>query len=477
MNRPGPFALEPEQAETLTGGRWHGARDAVTAHGAAIDSRRVTAGMLFACFKGEHVDGHAYAGAAVEAGAVLVLATEILDLSVPVLVVPSVAQAMAALAAAFRASRDDAVWIGVTGSNGKTTVKELIAAACGGSQVVHATSGNYNNELGVPLTILATPAEARFVVVEMGAAGCGQIAQLAAIAQPHIGVITSIGPAHLEGFGGIEGVARGKSELFAAITDGGRLLFARHGLEQVCESHAADVDGVLAIIRGAAAHGVLTVVGDPGCPVAGELADSGLTLRTPVGEVGLNLVGQHNLVNATLAWHAAVAAGVEPKQALRNMAGVRATSGRLMLKGLGQHRVLDDSYNANPASMSAGLGVLASQGGARIAVLGAMGELGATSEALHAQVGREAARLGVPVITVVAGAIAAGYRAAGGRDCREVETCDAAVELILERFAVGPTSVLVKASRSSGLDAVVRGLERRTGYGPGTGAYKEVDRC
>jgi UDP-N-acetylmuramoyl-tripeptide--D-alanyl-D-alanine ligase len=327
MSQPAPFDLEPGLAEELTGGTWHGVRNRVTLHGAAIDSRRVREGNLFACFRGAQVDGHDFAATAAGAGAALILATRPLDVGVPVLEVADVTAALGSLAAEFRA-RHDGIWIGVTGSNGKTTVKELLGAACAGAGEVHFTRGNFNNQLGLPLTILDTPAAARVVVVELGASAQGEIARLAAIARPTIGVITTIGPAHLEGFGGIEGVATGKSELFRATPRVGRMLFCRHGLGEACAAYGATEERILAIVRAAAEHGRLTVVGDPGCPIDGESRSHGVLLRTPVGEVALQLMGAHNLANACLAWHAAVAAGGEPRPALGRLGGVPPTPRR-----------------------------------------------------------------------------------------------------------------------------------------------------
>jgi len=467
--RPAPLLLDSERVEALCGGRWQGEARSVTIRGGCIDSRRAEPDCAFFCFAGERVDGHDFAADAMAAGAALVVASRPLELAVPVLQVDDVGAALRALAGEFRQRYQDACWIGVTGSNGKTTVTALIASALGGDEVVHRTPGNYNNELGLPLTILATPADRRYVVCELGANHPGEIRSIAQLLRPRIGVISAIGPAHLEGFGSLHGVAQGKCELFEETDSEGRVLFNRWGLDQACADQGVRSEELLAIVREAAGDRLLTVIGDPGCPIDGDLKPQGAVLRTPVGEVGLRVVGAHNLGNACLAWHVAVAAGADAREALGSLAGVRPVSGRLQLRQFGDHRILDDSYNANPASVRAGLAVLAEQHGARLAVLGSMGELGAESDELHHAIGAEAARLGLPLITVGVDArcIADGFREAGGRDCTHADDHDAAVALLRERLAAAPTAVLVKASRTARLERVVQGLANALGYGNG----------
>jgi UDP-N-acetylmuramoyl-tripeptide--D-alanyl-D-alanine ligase len=442
--------------------------------GAAIDSRRVAPGNVFACLGGEHVDGHDFAVAARAAGAALLLCQRpIADDAGPQLVVADVTAALAALATAFRSAYAGACWLAVTGSNGKTTVKELLGRACGHDSYV--TVGNLNNHLGVPLTVLNTPADCQYVVCELGASAAGEIAALTAIVQPDVGVITGIGSAHLDGFGDLLGVAAGKSELFTGMTAGAPMLFARYGLDDVAEGEA-----ILRTVQAAAEHGVLRVVGGPGCPVAGVVGSNGIELHTPIGKAAIALVGAHNLANACLAWYAAVAAGVEPAEALQRLAGGGASTGRLASRRLGDHRLLDDSYNANPASVRAGLQALAAVPGARLAVLGAMAELGPSSDALHRDVGAAAAGLGLSLVTVGAGAqaIASGYCDAGGRDHDHMADLAAAEECILNRLAVGPTTVLIKASRSAGLDRLARSLIQRLGYGSSSHVIpEEARRC
>ena len=463
---PAPFALTAAEAEALTGGRWSGASAAVVLHGASIDSRAVTPGCLFACLRGERVDGHDFAASAAGDGAALILAARPVAVPVPVLVVANVAVALGALAAHFRRRFTTARWIGVCGANGKTTTKELLAAACAGSgEPVHATRGNLNNHLGVPLTVLRTPAEARWCVIEIGTNAPGEVAALAAIVQPQVAVVTSIGPEHLEGFGDLEGVAREECSVFAALPADGAAFLGLHGLT----SHQGDPQAMVAIARSAAGTrrlGILDDVEQPtgwaDIPVTGRTGTLSVRLDTSAGSAEIALMGAHNLANAALAWQAAVAAGVAGTAALVGLSQALPVAGRLVPRPVGDHLILDDTYNANPASMLAGLRVLAGCPGRRLAVLGPMGELGDAVTAGHHAVGVEAQRLGLPLL-IVAGrgslagaehALAAGY----GPAAEIVADRAQALLAIHRRLTAGSTTVLVKASRSQGLETIVSGL-------------------
>lgn len=464
--RPGEFRLTPEQAEALTGGTWIGERATAVLRGAALDSRKATAGCIFACLPGARVDGHDFAAAAVAAGAGLVLASRRVAVAAPLLLVADVAAALGGLAAEYRRRFDPAcAWIAICGANGKTTTKELVAAACAaqaGSARIHATRGNLNNHLGVPVTVLNAHAEARFAVIELGANRPGEVAALAAIVQPQLGVVTSIGPEHLEGFGTLEGVARAECELFAALPANAPCFLATGGMAAHAVANGTSVEALLAIVHAAAAGRRLTLVGEGpgGLPVRGRVLPDGIELSTDHGTARMPLLGEHNLANAALAFRAAVAAGVSPEAALGGLERVAPVAGRLVPRRLGEHLLLDDTYNANPASMFAGLAVLARAPGRRLAVLGHMGELGEVSVDAHRQVGVEAARLGLPVIAVGSGAapIAESCRAAGGAEAEEVADVAAAVAAIRSHLALGPTTVLIKASRSAALEWVVQAL-------------------
>jgi UDP-N-acetylmuramoyl-tripeptide--D-alanyl-D-alanine ligase len=468
--RAAAFVIERAFAERLTGGSWIGGPDAVTVRGAGIDSRTVAPGSLFACLTGASHDGHDFAATAVGDGAALVLTSRALPFSVPVpvLQVSDVAQALGRFAGEFRRRLRTTRWIGITGSNGKTTVKELVSSACAAAGTVHATRGNLNNHLGVPLTVLGTPADADFAVIEMGANHAGEIAALAAIAAPQVGVITSIGPAHLEGFGSLLGVARAKSELFAALPMGAPALLGMHGLEQACAAAGQDPEQLLAEVRARAGGRRLMLIGAPDGELGGRVGAEGIELITPAGSASVRLLGAHNLCNAQLAFHTALAAGVAPESALQGLTHMSAVPGRLHPRRLGAHLVLDDSYNANPASMAAGLELLAGYPGRRLAVLGWMAELGALGDGGHRQVGAAAARLGLSLVAVGerARALYAGFREAGGVDGVHAMSREDALALVRHRLAAGATTVLVKGSRSAGLEWLVDQLGAQSGPSP-----------
>ncbi len=458
--RPHSLRMTREEAETITGGRWVGQEREVTIYGACIDSRMVRSGTMFCCLEGTRVDGHDYAATAVGDGASCVLATRNVDVPVPVIIVKDVAAAMAAIAKTFRKRYPGAQWIAITGSNGKTTAKEMLRAILNKAGNVHSTQGNLNNHLGVPLTVLATPPNCDYVVVELGASAVGEIEALADIVIPDCGMITCIGPAHLEGFGGIEGVAQGKSELFEKVKQDGIALFSETNLEETCKQYGSSADTITQIVSKKAGDRRYITIGDAEHPVSGPDLPDGQTLQTPVGEVTIQFYGQHNLANALLCWHAAVSQGVDGELARQALSEVKPVAGRLQVHHVNSHHIYDDSYNANPGSMVSGLKVLARQFGARLAVLGQMGELGADSEQLHKKVGQVAAELGIPLLTVGDGAkaIGEGYREAGARDYEHAETREDAIAMILQRVRMGPHSILVKASRLAGLEAIVHAL-------------------
>ncbi len=307
----------------------------------------------------------------------------------------------------------------------------------------------------MPLAVLGAPADARYAIIEMGANHRGEIAELARIAQPQLGVVTCVGPAHLEGFGGIAGVARGKSELFAALPSDGVAFLGASGLHQVAQAFGSTREALLAPFAAAAGHRRLIVVEG----ATGTVGAQGIELRTAHGRARIALLGAHNLANAELAFRVALAAGVAPAAALAGLASARAVRGRLDARACGAHRILDDSYNANPGSMAAALLALADQPHP-IAVLGAMGELGEDRERGHRLVGEEAARLRLPIVVVggAAAPIAEAYRAAGGPSCLLAGGPAEVVAALGPFLATAPSTVLVKASRSAALERVVEAL-------------------
>jgi UDP-N-acetylmuramoyl-tripeptide--D-alanyl-D-alanine ligase len=432
-----PVRLQASQIAAAAGGALVGPDLAVT--GAAIDSRAVEGGELFVPIIAER-DGHDFLEAALEAGAAAYL-TARPPVGGTAIVVGDTTAALTSLATWAR-SQVGATVVGITGSVGKTTVKDLLAAVLSRRGVVAASAGSFNNELGVPLTILNAPDAAEALVVEMGARGIGQIAELCAIAAPRIGVVTRVAAAHTELFGTLDDVARAKGELVEALpADGG-----------VAVLNAEDAR-VAAMARRTSARVLL--FGEGADVVAEDVAlDAELRpsfhLQTPWGaaDVALAARGMHQVSNALAAAGAALAAGASLDDVVVGLADAAVSRWRMELVRLPAGAVvLNDTYNANPASMRAALEALAALPATRrAAVLGIMAELGARSADEHAAVGELARSLGIRVIAI--GTLDYGGDVVGG--------IDEAVAA-LGRLGDGD-AVLVKGSRIAGLEALVARL-------------------
>jgi UDP-N-acetylmuramoyl-tripeptide--D-alanyl-D-alanine ligase len=347
--------------------------------------------------------------------------------------------------------------VAITGSNGKTTTKQLTAAIVQERGAALATEGNLNNHIGVPLTLLRLRESHRTAVIEMGANHGGEIAHLAAIARPDIGVVTMAGDAHLEGFGSRDGVAKSKGELFSAVG-------AARGISIV----NAD-DHYSTLWRGMAADGSILTFGFlPGADVRAERVElhetaSHFVLVTPEGraDVTLPLPGRHNVANALAASAAGIALGIAPDSIAARLATIVPVSGRVSWKRGGANgvRVLDDTYNANPSSLRAALELLITVPAQRWLVLGEMKELGDRSEELHAEAGRTARQLGIDRVYTV-GSLAQ-FAADGYGKGHHFDDMEALVDALLMDLKAperADVAVLVKGSRSSHMERVVAAL-------------------
>ncbi len=418
----------------------------VRVRGMIHDSRQVEAGQLFVALPGAHSDGHDHVAAAASAGAAAALVGRALDHPLPQLLVDDVRLAMGRIAAAWRQRLDTTV-VGITGSNGKTTVKEMITAILSAQAPTLATRGNYNNEIGVPLTLARLGPEHRYAVLEMGAGRSGDIRYLAELARPAIAVVTNAGPAHLETMGSIEGVAHTKGELFEALgADGMAVINA--------DDRYCGLWRELARGRRQLSFGL-----SEGADVRGHQVNGTVRIDTPAGSVELqmSLPGRHNLMNALAAMAVACHLNWSLESAAHALMSMHSLPGRLNIRRHADGwRLIDDTYNANPASLYAGLQVLSELEGEPWLVLGDMAELGPDSDKLHREMGRTAADLGVRRLFTV-GERSRAASAAFGRLARHFDDHDALLAALAAEIGNG-VNCLIKGSRSMHMERIASGL-------------------
>ncbi len=423
------------------------------------DTRQLRRGDLFVALQGEHFDGHDYVQRAASLGAAGALVSRAVDGGPGQVLAADSLEALQAYAKSWRQDFDLPL-IGVTGSSGKTTTKQMLAAVCAARGPVLATEGNLNNHIGVPLTLLRLRAEHRSAVIEMGANHLGEIALLAGLARPDIGIVTQAGDAHLEGFGSRLGVARGKGELFAALDGRGVAVINRDDTYFDLWRELAGTATVLGFgLSERADVRAENIHGEPEHAPAATV----FTLITPEGRqrVELPLPGRHNVLNALAAAAAGVALGLDLEAIAAGLGQVRPVAGRLnWLSTPHGARLLDDSYNANPTSLRAALDLLAGLPGERWLVLGDMRELGGDAPALHEEAGRSARALGIDRLFTV-GALAQQAAAGFGAQAFHFDSADALIEALHEALAAGQAgqvALLVKGSRSSRMERVVAAL-------------------
>lgn len=418
----------------------------ITFTGITTDSRQIVAGMLFAALPGQTFDGHDYVQQAKERGAVAVLLNRHVETSLPTLLVADVLVALGRLAAHWRRQNNVTV-VGITGSNGKTTVKEMVASILRQNHSVLATTGNFNNELGLPLTLFQLDQSDDFAVLEMGASNPGDIAYLAGIARPDVGLVNNVGPAHLQGFINIEGVARAKGEMYASLpVDGSAIMNAAEPWVDLWQS--VNTAKRTYFFNG---HGEdhIRLVRDTG----------GDVIVTPLGEFDLQLPlpGLHNLVNALSATAICLALGIPLGEIKTGLEMVKPVPGRLSLKHSNAGwTVIDDTYNANPASLYAALQVLAGQGGEPWLVLGDMKELGTDSRKMHAELGDAARSLGVKRLFAIGDASIATVDAFGD-SAIHFDSRDGLISALRAQLRPG-VACLVKGSRSMGMEHIVSAI-------------------
>ncbi len=461
--------MTPAALRRATGGRV--VRTGPAAVRVHTDSRDLLPGDCFLALTGDRFDGHGFVAAALRAGATgLVVERPLSELSLSDLNLPDGVfvvrvddsrKALAAIAAEHR-TRMAARVVGITGSCGKTSTKDMLAAVVGPHRNTVASPRSFNNDIGVPLSLLAMQPQSEVAVVEIGTSGPGEIAALSAIARPEIGVLTCVSEAHLKGLGSLEGVAREKASLFEGVGVAGD---PRRGVavlnidDATCRRIAADLEQrVVTIALNREADWRATDVHSHGLGTSFRLNEE--------HPVTLSRIGSHNVYNALSTIAVAVELGLPLDDVIAGLSHLPASARRLEPKQFGGVRVFDDTYNMNPASARAALAALAGirSKGRRIVVFGEMLELGRRSGALHRALGVEVARSCVDLLVTVgegASPIADGAADKGMDEARMLRTTDPrhALELLAGLLQPGDV-VLCKASRGVALEVVVDGLEK-----------------
>lgn len=423
-----------------------------------IDSRKVSEGCLFIPIRGERVDGHSFIPEVFKAGALACLSeVELENADGPYILVKSTPKALQQIAAFYRQSLDIKV-VGITGSVGKTSTKEMIASVLEEKYCIHKTAGNFNNEIGLPLTVFGLQNEHEVAVLEMGISDFGEMERLAKIANPDVCVITNIGLCHLENLVDRDGILKAKTEVFA------------HMKEDGCAVLNGD-DDKLATVTEVCGKSPVFYGKEKGDVYATDieiLGIEGIRMQIHVygekAEVTVPIPGEHNVYNALAAACVGKALGMQLEEICRGIENVETISGRNNLISVNDITIIDDCYNANPVSMKASIGILSYAKGRKIAVLGDMGELGKKEKELHYGVGEYFKDKGIDML-FCAGTLSAEIAKGAQKDhscqIKHFMTRDALIEALLQEVKKGDT-LLVKASHFMEFSKVVEALKNRS---------------
>ena len=415
------------------------------------DSRGDKQGQLFVAMRGERVDGHDFALSAIEHGAAAAMVSHAVPGLTSGLLVEDTRRALGDLAAWWR-GKFTIPLAAITGSNGKTTVKEMLAAilrvTAGGEDKVLATVGNLNNDIGLPLTLLKLRAQHRYAVAEMGMNHFGEIRYLTRLACPTVALVNNATSAHLGGLGSVEGIAQAKGEIFEGLAAGGVAIINADDRFAAYWKTLADGKRILTFGIEQPADVSATFV------LQAEYSD--LQLQTPFGAAALRLpvAGRHNVCNALAATATAIAMNIPLADVVEGLAAFGGVKGRLQQKtGVGGAVVIDDTYNANPASMKAAIDVLAARAGKKLLVLGDMGELGDEAAAMHADIGAYARDAGIDALFAL-GELSREMVRVFGSEARHYATPEALAADLMTGMHAG-VNVLVKGSRFMRMERVV----------------------
>ena len=427
--------------------------DSVNFDYVSTDTRTIKSDSLFVALRGDNFDGHNFLAQAQASGAcALVVDSPCNDIAIPQLVVADTTRALGEISKLVREQFGGPL-IAITGSCGKTTVKEMLAAILSRCGKVHATAGNFNNHIGVPLTLLQLSASDNFSVIEMGASSGGEIEYLTHLAQPNVALVNNVMPAHVEGFGSVDAIARAKAEIYQSLSDNDVAVINlddRYANDMMCElptknrltfslfDHNACVhaDNIQTQARGT--HFTLCA--------AGARCD-----------IQLNVIGQHNLANALAATCCALAAGANIEHIVKGLEQFEAVSGRLnIIRGLHDCTVIDDSYNANPGSVCAAIDAVKNIPGNKILVLGDMAELGSEAKSAHASVGDYARAAGFYSL-YSAGILSALAAKSFGPTAQSFGQQSELIKQ-LKKIVTDETVIVIKGSRSAHMDKVAQAL-------------------
>ena len=419
--------------------------------GVSTDTRMLGQDELFFALQGPNFDGGAFVSAAAERSAAAAVLCEAVDVDIPQITVDDTRLALGTLAASWR-QRMPAKVIGITGSNGKTTVKAILANCLSQSAETLATRGNLNNDIGMPLMLLSLSEKHRYAVIEMGANHPGEIAYLTSLARPDVVLITNAAPAHLEGFGDLDGVASAKGEILQG--DVSPVFVVLNADDPYFAYWNSLLSGDTVISFGVEANASVFATD---VEADGDLMIFNLHIHAEEIPIRLPLAGIHNVSNACAAAAVLHGLGMDGKQIRQGLESVQAVSGRLQpVERITSVTVYDDSYNANPQSVIAAAEFLAAQPGHNWLVLGDMGELGEDEVLLHKAVGRAAKRLGIDRI-LATGKLSKNTVKTFGNGAQWYESIDGLVEE-LQRTATEDTNILIKGSRFMEMERVVEAL-------------------
>lgn len=422
--------------------------------GCSTDSRTIEKGNLFIALNGENFDGHNYVSVAERNGASSILIEREVEHTTPALKVADTRKAMGLLAKAWRNEMAIPV-VAITGSNGKTTVKEMVNSILSEVADVHATPGNLNNDIGVPLTLFGLDKKHQYAVIEMGANHPGEIEWLSSIARPNVAVITQCAPAHLEGFGSIDGVAKAKAEIYSGLQISGiAIINADDDYADFWRGQCVHLEQLSFGIESSQAD-----ISAKDIAISQQDATIEFELNSNKGSINicLPLSGKHNVMNALAAAACCLSLDISLASIKSGLEKLSAIKGRLQLKlGKNNARIIDDTYNANPTSLGAAINVLAGYAGSRYLVLGDMGELGNTAIQLHSDAGKLAKQANIEGLFTI-GELSLNATQAFGEHALHFESYDALNKALI-KLLNKDTTILIKGSRSMQMERVVGSL-------------------